>query len=178
MSFIKRNRPGRGWRSTVGILLTVLLSTANSPAQEGRSRPRISGGPTFRLAGRHTFTIASVRRGDVIEWEVDREETPEEGGASTLTTGIAKAHGPSASFDLPKISGWGTTYYIHARGHDFNDTQRVQVFPAGARTSFLYRGRGNPDVRTYICLPPTLSPATKIVVVMAGQQRDAHTYID
>jgi hypothetical protein len=179
MSFIKRNRPGRtGWRITAGILLTVLLSTANSPAQEGRSRPRIADGPTFRLAGRHTFTIASIRRGDVIDWEVDREETPEEGGASTLTGGIARAKGPTASFDLPKISGRETTYYIHARGRDFSDTQRVQVFPAGARTSFVYKSRGNPDVRTYICLPPTLSSATKIVVVMAGQQRDADAYLD
>jgi hypothetical protein len=42
----------------------------------------------------------------------------------------------------------------------------------------MYKSRGNPDVQTYICVPPTLSSATKIVVVMAGQQRDADVYLD
>ena len=179
MSFIKRSRPGQaGWRITAGILLTVLFTAASISAQASRMRPRIEIGPTFRLAGRHTFTVASVRSTGVINWEVDREETPEDGGAATLTRGIAKATGPSASFDLPKISGRETAYYIHARGPGFSDTQRVQVFTAGVRSSFMYKSRGNPDVRTYICLPPTLSPATKIIVVMAGQQRDADAYLD
>jgi len=42
----------------------------------------------------------------------------------------------------------------------------------------MYKSRGNPDVQTYICVPPTFEFATKIVVVMAGQQRDADAYLE
>jgi hypothetical protein len=179
MSFIKRNRPDKaGWRITAGLLLAVLLPIGDAAARPGRPVPRIAGGPTLRLAGRHAFTITRVHQTDVINWEVDREETPEGGGASILTHGIGTAQGVSASFDLPKISGKETVYYVHARGPGFSDTERVQVFPAGVRFSIMYKSRGNPDVQTYVCVPPTLSPATKIVVVIAGQQRDADAYLD
>jgi len=101
MSIIKRNRPHQaGWRITAATLLAALLPIVNAAAQPGRARPRIASGPTFRLAGRHTFTITHVRKTDVINWQVDREETPEGGGASTLTKSIATAQGANASFDL------------------------------------------------------------------------------
>ena len=179
MSFIKRNRLSKaGWRITAGMLLAVLLPIGDAAAQPLRSPARIISGPTYRLAGRHTFTITHARKTDVIDWEVDREETPEGGGPSTLTRGISTARGASTSFDLPKIPGRETVYYIHARGPGFTDTGRVQVFQPGARFSIMYKSRGNPDVLTYVCVPPTLSPATKIVLVMAGQQRDADAYLD
>jgi hypothetical protein len=179
MSIIKRIRPDKaGWRITVVTLLAVLLPIVNAAAQPGRAFPRIASGPTFRLAGKHVFTITNVRKTVVINWQVDREETPEGGGTSTIIKGIATAQGATAAFNLPKISGRETVYYIHAGGRGFSDTQRVQVFPPGARFSIMYKSRGNPDVQTYICVPPTLSSATKIVVVMAGQQRDADAYLD
>jgi hypothetical protein len=160
------------------MLLAVLLPIVNAAAQPGRTFPRIASGPTFRLAGRHAFTITHARKNVVINWQVDREETPEGGGTSTIIKAIAKAQGATAAFDLPKISGKETVYYIHAGGRGFSDTQRLQVFPSGARFSIMYKSRDNPDVQTYVCVPPTLSSATKIVVVIAGQQRDADAYLD
>ena len=178
MSIIKRNRPDKaGWRITAGMLLAVLLPV-NAAAQPGRALPQIASGPTFRLAGRHTFTITHIRKIDLINWQVDREDTPEGGGTSTIIKGIATAQGATAAFDLPKIPGRETVYYVHAGGRGFSDTHRVQVFLPGARFSIMYKSRGNPDVQTFICVPPTLSSATKIVVVMAGQQRDADAYLD
>jgi hypothetical protein len=179
MSIIKRNRPDKaGWRITAGMLLGVLLLIVNAAAQPGRALPRIASGPTLRLAGRHEFTITNLRKNVVINWQVDREETPEGGGTSTIIKSIATAQGAIAAFDLPKISGRETVYYVHADGRGFSDTQRVQVFPPGARFSIMYKTRGNPGVQTFICVPPTLSSATKIVVVIAGQQRDADAYLD
>jgi hypothetical protein len=56
-------------------------------AQPGRAFPRIASGPTFRLAGRHTFTITTSAR-LTLSTGVDREETPEGGGASDTEQSI------------------------------------------------------------------------------------------
>ena len=129
----------------------------------------------MRLAGRHTFNLTS---GGSANWQLDREQTDETGGGSTLVRAIASAQGATASFDLPGVPGKETVYYINASGVGFTDTQRVQVFSANTRSAFVYKSAGNPDVRVFITVPASLSPATRIVMVMAGQQRDADAYLD
>ncbi|MBX7172082.1 MAG: M20/M25/M40 family metallo-hydrolase [Pyrinomonadaceae bacterium] len=45
-------------------------------------------------------------------------------------------------------------------------------------TSFNFKSEGNPDVKVFYSAPPTLSPKTKILIVMAGRQRDADNYLE
>ena len=129
----------------------------------------------MRLIGKHTFTLTS---GGTANWQLDREQTDETGGGSTLVRAIASAKGATASFDLPGVPGKETVYYINASGPGFTDTQTVQVFSPNARSAFLYKSAGNPDVRVFITVPASLNSATRIVMVMAGQQRDADAYLD
>lgn len=45
-------------------------------------------------------------------------------------------------------------------------------------TSFNFKSAGNPDVKVFYSAPPNLSPKTKILIVMAGRQRDADNYLE
>ncbi|HRH40909.1 MAG TPA: M20/M25/M40 family metallo-hydrolase [Pyrinomonadaceae bacterium] len=45
-------------------------------------------------------------------------------------------------------------------------------------TSFNFKSPGNPDVKVFYSAPPKLSPKTKVLIVMAGRQRDADNYIE
>src|SRR2546430_9379700 len=133
----------------------------------------IAPGPTMRLAGVHTFTALPSTAGGTMTWTVDREEIRESGGPVRRTNGIAAATGPSATFDLPKITGNETVYYINAGDRGFQDTLRVQVFPADRRSSFYYTSAGNPRVRVYLLVPSAFSPATPVLMGMHGVRPNA-----
>jgi len=60
-------------------------------------------GPTFRLAGKHVFTITNIRKTVVINWQVDREETPEGAALRQLSKSLPRPW-CDCSFNLPKIS--------------------------------------------------------------------------
>ena len=131
----------------------------------------------MRLAGKQTFTLTpGGTRG--IQWQVDREEIDEAGGAPIFTRNVATTVEATATFDLPKIEGKETFYHINVRGPGFTDKQRVQVFQPDRRSSFLFRSPGNPDVRTYIVVPSTLNSSTRVVFVMHGIGRNADEYLD
>jgi len=140
--------------------------------------PGIVDGATLRLAGTHTFTATPSNSGGTITWTVDREVTSESGGNPSLTRNVLSATGATASFNLTKVSGRETVYYVRAQDNGFNDTQTVQVFPPNVRSSFTYKSAGNPNVRTYIVVPSTLSASTHIVMVMHGNGRNADEYIN
>ncbi|MDQ3650374.1 MAG: hypothetical protein M3458_08915 [Acidobacteriota bacterium] len=126
-----------------------------------RAKPGIVKGGKMRLAGQHTFTVTNGKK---VTWTLDREEANEEGGTPTLLKNVASAKGATAIFDLTKTSDKETVYHVRAQGDNFSDTFSGQVFPHGKRSSFTYRSVDNPDVRTYVVVPATLSPATKVVM--------------
>lgn len=149
--------------------------SVRAASSANKSKPEIVKGATMRLAGRHTFAVTGGKK---ISWTLDREETSEDGGAPVLIKNVANAKGATATFDLSKTVDKETVYYVRAQSENFNDVQRVQVFPANARSSFTYKSAGNPDVRTYVVIPASLTPKTKVVLVMHGRSRNADGYID
>jgi hypothetical protein len=162
----------------LSLLCMCLWATCAVTAQSKKARNSIVKGAIMRPEGRYTFTLTSRVNTGAIHWRVDREETGENKGSTKLVKSVAAAQGPIASFDLSTIPGKETVYYVTASGLGFTDTQRVQVFPANARSSFVFKSAGNPDVLAFITVPATLNAATRIVLVMAGQQRDADAYLD
>lgn len=148
---------------------------AASISSKSKAKTGIVKGATMRLAGQHTFAVTGGKK---VRWTLDREETNEDGGAPVLIKNIARARGATATFDLTKTPDKETVYYIRAQSGNFTDVQRVQVFPANERSSFTYKSAGNPDVRTYLVVPATLTPQTRVVLVMHGRSRNADGYID
>lgn len=49
---------------------------------------------------------------------------------------------------------------------------------AGPRQSFVFKSPDNPEITVFFSLPPKASPKTKVLMVMAGRQRDADAYLD
>jgi pimeloyl-ACP methyl ester carboxylesterase len=49
---------------------------------------------------------------------------------------------------------------------------------AGVRNSFIFTSQGNPDIKVFFAVPPRISANTKVLLVMAGRQRDADNYLD
>jgi hypothetical protein len=131
----------------------------------------------MRLAGTHTFVFTPSGAGGTITWSVDRE-TISDAGTSTRTNGYASGTGATRTFSLPAVSGSETIYYITAADNGVQDVDTVQVFPPGIRTWFTYRSAGNPDVRVYAAIPSTLSPASRILMVMHGNNRTADEFCD
>ncbi len=58
------------------------------------------------------------------------------------------------------------------------------AFPANAavkapeRLSFMFKSPDNPEIKVFYSVPPKISDKTKILMVMAGRQRNADEYLD
>ena len=161
------------------LALAVLTLAALNPLGRvaAAQAPGIVNGPGLRLAGTHAFVFSPSAAGGVVTWSVDRE-TISDSGTHTRTNGIASGTGTTRSLSLPAVSGSETIYYINAADQGLNDVDTVQVFPANTRTWFTYRSAGNPDVRVYAAIPSTLSPASRILMVMHGNSRTADEFCD
>jgi len=48
----------------------------------------------------------------------------------------------------------------------------------GPRQSFVFKSPDNPEITVFFALPPKISARTKVLMVMAGRQRDADVYLD
>lgn len=126
----------------------------------------------FKLSGTHTF---QNKKAD--SWSVIQETIGESSGKSKLKENFASANGKKVTFDLPKVGGKETIYHITASGENFSQKYKVRVFKPGKTSSFWHKSEFNPDVRTYIYVPETLSPKTRIIMVMHGLSRNADVYI-
>lgn len=157
------NRNETAWS---GIEAATTLNIAAGIDQEG---------PMMALAGNLTFTASGTGGG--ISWSVDRLTRNENGGSQTRDSDVFTAAGASATFNLAKISGQETVYEITAFDNGFSEAISVQVFPENTRSSFTYESAGNPDVRVYILVPASLSPASKLLSVHHGSNRTPDTYI-
>jgi len=161
-------------RATPFAILLAALSLFGSAAE---AAPGIVNGPSMRLAGNHTFVFTPSGAGGTINWSVDRE-TISDTGTSTRTNGVASGTGTTRTFSLTAVSGSETIYYITAADNGAQDVDTVQVFTPNIRTWFTYRSAGNPDVRVYAAIPSTLSPASRILMVMHGNSRTADEFCD
>jgi hypothetical protein len=169
-------RPERTLRRLA--LATVMFVLLNSSVSGAEAQgPGIVQGPGMRLAGTHTFIFTPSGAGGTIRWSVDRE-TITDAGTSTRTNGYATGTGTTETVSLPAVSGCETIYYVTAADNGVEDVDTVQVFPANTRTWFTYRSAGNPDVRVYAAIPSTLSPASRILMVMHGNSRTADEFAD
>lgn len=126
----------------------------------------------FKLSGTHTFQNDKAN-----SWSVTQELIDESSGKSKLKEGFASAKGKKAKFDLPKVGGKETIYHITATAENFSQKYLVRVFKPGKTSSFWYKSKLNPAVRTYMYVPKTLSSKTRIVMVMHGLNRNADVYI-
>jgi hypothetical protein len=165
------------WSRRTALALVLLAALRASGPAAAAQVPGIVDGPGMRLAGTHTFAFIASAAGGTVSWSVDRE-TISDTGTSTRTSGFASGTGTTRAFSLPAVSGSETIYYITAADRGVLDVDTVQVFPAGTRTWFTYRSAGNPDVRVYAAIPASLSPASRILVVMHGNNRTADEFCD
>ena len=154
---------GGAYSAGLLILLSLCLSCPWSFAtQRKQTRPAIAKGAAMRLIGKHTFTLTS---GGTANWQLDREQTDETGGGSTLVRAIASAQGATAWFDLPGVPGKETVYYINASGPGFTDTQTVQ------RLSGLPAERMLPEVfRLARALSPHLAAEAENITIRRRMQ--------
>lgn len=163
-------------RRRVLVAATLVVLGSSGSAAEAQE-PGIVNGPDMRLAGSHAFVFNPSGGGGAITWSVDRE-TISDSGTVTRTNGIASGSGLTETFALPAVIGSETIYYITAADHGIQDVDTVQVFTPNVRTWFTYRSAGNPDVRVYTVIPSTLSPASRMLMVMHGNSRTADEFCD
>ena len=98
------------------------------------------------------------------------------------------------SLGIPAITldGGGKDRGNHSLDEEFDSTdshlgsQRALLIVLGVvgvaedkkLTSFIFKSSENPDVKVFYSAPPSLSPKTKVLFVMAGRQRDADNYLE
>ncbi|REJ76095.1 MAG: hypothetical protein DWQ47_10760 [Acidobacteria bacterium] len=143
-------------------IAAVLLFSPIAFGQEGEE--------SFRLEGIHRFGVEAASG-----WTVFRDSI-EEGSRKVLPSEVfAESSGSSAVFLLRKLDGRETTYRVSAGKRKRNFV--VKVFKPDTVSSFTHKSKGNPDVRTFIVVPATLSEKSRLVVVMHGLGRNADGYI-
>lgn len=132
----------------------------------------------INIAGSHTFSL-TPRAGGQVVWTVDRETRSEKGtGDVAVVKKLYRSTGASATFNLAKVAGMETVYYVRATNGEFSDVQRVQVFDAGVLSSFWYKDIDHAWIRTYIVLPASLNRNSGMLFVMHGAGRDAIPYCE
>lgn len=126
----------------------------------------------FRLSGEHTFTQTEERL-----WQVAQELIDEKTGEIKKTDSFAEDKGSRVKFNLPKVKNQETIYHIVTNGNGDSQKYTVQVFEPNKVSSFHYKTKLNPPIRTFIFVPKSLSPNTKVIFVMHGMSRTAFSYI-
>lgn len=60
------------------------------------------------------------------------------------------------------------------------DTAKVVDAPrtSGKRESYVFKSPDNPELTVFYALPPKITPQTRVLIVIAGRQRDADVYLD
>jgi hypothetical protein len=139
---------------------------------------KIAAGPTMGLSGSRIFTFTPSASGGTVRWSVARLTTPQLGGSTTTQSNVFSATGTSASFNLTQTSGYQTIYRITASDTGATDTREIQVFAPGAKTAFIFKTPGNPDVPMYITVPANLTTTTHVLLNMHGNGRTASSYHD
>jgi poly(3-hydroxybutyrate) depolymerase len=133
--------------------------------------------PGMRTAGSRTFHATPGTPGATINWTVDRITRSESnGGGEAITRNVYTATGPSATFNLKKVSNKQTIWRIRATDSSGSDTQEVQVFPANKLSSFTYASTGNPVMRVYVVVPSGMNADRKLLFVLHGQSRNVEDY--
>ena len=131
----------------------------------------IVDGPSYRLAGRHTFRFNGAPPGERVEWEVLRYTREPNGEAHERR--VASERGEQLELDLEGVAGGESRYLLTASAGPIADTAMVWAFPPDRLATFTWRGEGHPDVRVWTIGPRTLARGTRLVVVMHGEGRDA-----
>lgn len=157
------------------LIVSLFSQTENTQAHQKIKEVK---SPVMRLAGKQTFFIKQNSEAKQVEWWVDRQEIDEKNNKVKLTKNIQQATGNTITFDLPKISGKETIYFVHSKIDNTEETRLVRVFQPEQPSVFTYKSEGNPDVKNFIFIPKSLNPQTNVVVVMSGLQRNAEEYLD
>ncbi len=157
------------------LVLPIILFVAGCAFAQ---KVEITGGDAMRVAGKYEFRARTSKIDSrKIVWTLDREVLNLK-GETNLAKNVTTANGKRAAFDLTADADTETVYLVRAEVEGTKDEFSVRVFPAGQRAFFTYRSAGNPDVRTFIVVPPGLNANTRIVLVMHGRSRNADGYIE
>jgi poly(3-hydroxybutyrate) depolymerase len=132
----------------------------------------------MRLAGTYAFAWNASDAGGPVSWTLDREVSSGGGGSPSRESGVSQAQGSTATFNLTTVAGRETVYIVRAQDQGLTDELRIQVFPPDVRSSFTYRPRGAPAVRTYVIVPSSWTDETHLQVIMHGTGRNADEYCD
>ncbi|MFV0387374.1 MAG: alpha/beta hydrolase family protein [Pyrinomonadaceae bacterium] len=125
----------------------------------------------YMLSGKHEFNSGSP-----AEWSV--KQTVFKGKKKLENPRFASSKGSNASFLLTQSNSNETIYEITANEEKAKQVFKVRVFDPNKVTKFSYKDGKNPATETFIIVPSTLTPNTKVLVVMHGLSRNADAYID
>lgn len=154
---------------TLAALLACIAFTSPAFAAE------ITNTPSMGMTGKHTFNATPSSNGATIRWSVDRVTRSEtDGSGESVKANVYSATGPTAVFNLDKVSGKQTIWRIRASDSGVTDTQEFQVFSGGRLSSFTFATLGNPLIRVYVAVPTKLTEDSKMLFVMHGAERAAN----
>ena len=144
-----------------------------APAVRAPRDPNVGivDGPSYRVAGRHTFRFAGAPPDERVAWTVLRYTRAPDGEAHERR--VASERGEELELDLEAVAGGESRYLLTASAGPIADTAIVWAFPPDRLATFTWRADGHPDVRVWTTVPRTLSRATRLVVVMHDDARDA-----
>lgn len=151
--------------------MTELLESCAVHARAVEPARLIERGPSMRGAGPQRFTLDACAPAATAVWSVEREVH----GSRRV---VARAHGRSLLVELPGGQGSAGVYHVRAAVAGLDDCVRIEVFPPGRSSSFVFAHGDAPAVVTYVSVPPVLTSRTGVTVVMHGRARNAAEYLE
>jgi len=125
----------------------------------------------MRIAGPQLFTLDKRAQAADGTWVIEREVY----GSRQV---IAAAQGDHILVELADREGQAGVYHVRVAAGGLNDCMRIEVFPPGRRSFFVFAHQDAPAVVAYLAVPPTLSARTGVTVVMHGKLRNAAEYLE
>ena len=117
----------------------------------------------FLLSGEHVFNKAGAKM-----WRVSKGEIDPKSGEQNLEENILEKTGDSITVDLKPSGKKETIYYVTSEADGSSEVRKVRVFEPWKLSSYTFKSKSNPDVRTFVVFPKQLNSQTRVLFIMHG----------
>ena len=148
------------------------------PPEEEKEVSGLKPGAFLRVAGSHTFEAGTKEDSEHTQWTISVGEAESLNETPQKLRILDTAQGQRFSYDLKAaaLQGKFTFYRVEVKGRGFADTKDMILLDPKSMHRLLFKSKDSKTLRVYFKVPPKLTPASKLLFVFHGKNRNADEY--